>query len=382
MKKFSLFIIIILVLITQLSWAQFYQELAPDQREELAEAYFLVGDEYLKVDKPGKGAEFKSMAYNINPRLQPEKIKEWSLSRAAALILSKEGFFIGEKPESLLRSKFKRLVGSFLAEDITSILEFVRGSLYISKLQAEATRQEITGALTDFFAAVSLKGLAPSQLYDFNSITFNWDQPDRAARWGETCLLTVQSRGDFSDYTSLWESEQGFLFSKIGGKWHIISIGKKMPPVSWKPQAVTSRVITPDESSDQGRVQVKTAFIECVSFFLDKDIRSATEYLHDQIKILRLNTTLSKKEMISTFQGYYENSDFTGVDLQDVLNQESIFVESSELFSSEIPGQVYLLTVKTRLDLSDKIPFWTRFQEYFFTQEPVKGGGWKIFAIF
>jgi len=370
------------MLITQVSWAQFYQELAPDKREELAESYYLVGTEYLKVDKPGKGADFKSMAYNINPRLQPEKIKERSLPQAAQLILSKEGYFIGEKPESLLRSKFKRLVGSFLAADITSILEFIRGSLYINKLQAEATRQEITGALTDFFAAVSLKGLAPSQLYNFNSITFNWNKHDKAAGWGETCLLTIQSRGDFSDYTGLWESEQGFLFSKIGGKWHIISIGKEMPPLSWRPQHVTSRVITPEESSDQGRAQVKTAFMECVSFFLDKDIRSATEYLHDQIKILRLNTTLSKEEMISTFQGYYENSDFTGVKPQDVINEESIFVESSERFSSEIPGQAYLLTVKTRLDLSGQIPFWTRFQEYFFTQEPVKGGGWKIFAIF
>lgn len=381
MKKFSLYIIIS-VLITQASWAQFYQELASDQREELAEAYYLVGTEYLKVAKPGKGAEFKSMAYNINPRLQPEKIKERALPQAAELILSREGFFIGEKPESLLRSKFKRLVGSFLAADITSILEFVRGSLYINKLQSEATRQEIAGALTDFFAAVSMKGLALSELYDFNSITFNWYEHDNRDRWGETCLLTVQSRGDFSDYTCLWESEQGFLFSKIGGKWHIISLGKEIPPVSWRPQDVTSRVITPDESADQSRVQVKTAFMECVSFFLNKDIRSATEYLHDQIKILRLNTTLSKEEMISTFQGYYENSDFTGVNLQDVINQESIFVEISERFNSEIPGQVYLLTVKTRLDLSDQIPFWTRFQEYFFTQEQVKRGGWKIFAIF
>jgi hypothetical protein len=381
MKKFSIYIIIF-VLITQVSWAQFYQELAPGQREELAEAYYLVGSLYLKVDKPGKGAEFKRMAYNINPRLQPEKIKERALPQAPQLILSKEGFFIGEKPESLLRSKFKRLVGSLLSADITSILEFVRGSLYITKLQVEATRQEIAGALTDFFTAVSLKGLAPSQLYDFSSITFNWDQHDKAARWGETCLLTVQSRGDFSDYTCLWESEQGFLFSKIGGKWHIISIGKEMPPVSWRPQDVTSRVITLDESSDQDSIQVKTAYMECVSFFLDKDIRSATEYLHDQIKILRLNTTLSKEEMISTFQGYFENSDFSGVNPQDVINEESIFVEISDRFSSEIPGQVYLLTVKTRLDLSDQIPFWTRFQEYFFTQEPVKGGGWKIFAIF
>ncbi len=381
MKKFSIYIII-LMLITQVSWAQFYQELTPDRREELAEAYYLVGTEYLEVDKPGKSAEFRSMAYNINPRLQPEKIKDRALPQAAALILSKEGFIIGEKPESLLRSKFKRLVGSFLAEDITSILEFVRGSLYISELQTEATRQEMVEALTDFFASVSLKGLAPSELYNFNSINFNWDQPNTAAEWGETCLLTVQTRGDFSDYTCLWQSEQGFLFSKIGGRWHIISLGTEMPPVSWRPQHATSRVITQAESLDQSSIQVKTAFIECVSFFLNKDIRSATEYLHDQIKILRLNTTLSKEEMISTFEGYYENSDFTGVNLQDVINEESIFLEISERFSSEIPGQVYLLTVKTRLDLSDQIPFWTRFQEYFFTQEPEKGGAWKIFAIF
>jgi hypothetical protein len=38
-----------------------------------------------------------------------------------------------------------------------------------------------------------------------------------------------------------------------------------------------------------------------------------------------------------------------------------------------------LLTVQTRLDLADRIPFWTKFQEYYFA---LVDGAWRIYAIF
>jgi len=83
--------------------------------------------------------------------------------------------------------------------------------------------------------------------------------------------------------------------------------------------------------------------------------------------------------MAATFEGYFEDSDFSGLEPESVVDTASIAVEPSERFAGERSGPLYLLSVKTRLDLSDKIPFWTRFQEYYFSAEE---GGWKIFAIF
>jgi len=61
------------------------------------------------------------------------------------------------------------------------------------------------------------------------------------------------------------------------------------------------------------------------------------------------------------------------------VDSKSIFVSASDRFPDQSSGEEYLLTVKTRLDLSDKIPFWTRFQDYYFAEEM---GAWRIFAIF
>ena len=47
--------------------------------------------------------------------------------------------------------------------------------------------------------------------------------------------------------------------------------------------------------------------------------------------------------------------------------------------AGERSGPLYRLSVRTRMDLSEKIPFWTRFQEYYFSSDE---GSWKIFAIF
>ena len=105
----------------------------------------------------------------------------------------------------------------------------------------------------------------------------------------------------------------------------------------------------------------------------------AARYFADEVRIIRLDTTLTREEIAETFMGYFEEADFSGVSAGDVVDAESMFVSPTDRFPSQSRGDEYLLTVKTRLDLSDKIPFWTRFQDYYFAEER---GAWKIFAIF
>jgi len=124
--------------------------------------------------------------------------------------------------------------------------------------------------------------------------------------------------------------------------------------------------------------QIKDAFLTALNYFLAKEPDQASQHFTREIQILRLNTSLSREEMASTFEGYFEGSDFSGVTADSVVDTNSIAIEPSDRFAGQ-NGQVYLLSVKTKLDLSDRIPFWTRFQEYYFNAAE---GDWKIFAIF
>jgi len=43
-----------------------------------------------------------------------------------------------------------------------------------------------------------------------------------------------------------------------------------------------------------------------------------------------------------------------------------------------ISGPVYVLNVKSKMDLSASIPYWSTYQKYYLVQED---DAWKVFAI-
>jgi hypothetical protein len=165
-----------------------------------------------------------------------------------------------------------------------------------------------------------------------------------------------------------------------GGRWLLLGVGQKLPPSSWTPKAAprsTRPAATGLEAGPQP--DIKGALLACLNAFLDKDVDTAARYFSDEVQIIRLNTSLSRREMAETFRGYFDEADFSAVSGEDVVDAKSIFISLTDRFPSQSSGDEYLLTVKTRLDLSDKIPFWTRFQDYYFAEE---SGAWRIFAIF
>ena len=68
-------------------WAQFYTTLPREERRTLAEAYYLVGQQYEQRGDNQKAQNFKDMAFNIDPGLDPANIQLKDLPSAAALIL-------------------------------------------------------------------------------------------------------------------------------------------------------------------------------------------------------------------------------------------------------------------------------------------------------
>jgi hypothetical protein len=368
------------------AWAQFYEKLGADERKSLAEAYYLVGRQYAEQGKKAKGGEFQQMAYNIYPQLNPADISQKAEPSAAQLILAGKAVRAeaGEEEaaavELLLKSRFLRLVSAFLGEDAPTLLSMMDGSVWFTKQGTELTQEAIRADLESFFAKVDLSGgLAPSSIFDLDSLEVSPVQ-GAAASWGPTYALRIKARADFSDQLAFWETKQQYLFHPRDGEWLLFAVGSGLPPASWQPAPPPAPVAAAPAPDVVDQVKaVRAAFLAALQDFLAKKTAQAADYFERQILILRLNTSLTRQEMATTFEGYFEGSDFSGVTPGDVVDLNSIAVEPSQRFAAEHSGPLYRLSVKTRMDLSDKIPFWTRFQEYYFSSEE---GGWRIFAIF
>ena len=320
------------------------------------------------------------MAYNIDPGIDPANIQLQDLPSAAALILEGKAKLAAmprtreEATQELMKSKFLRWVSALLSEDTAAMLDLMEGSVYFGDLDTELTRSQIQSELDNFFAAADLSGFVPSEVYDLGSLSVS----PVSGPWGETYAIQVRAKMDFSGQVVFWTQAQKYLMHQSKGTWRMFAIGQKLPPASWRPKAAVSRPMS-EELEAVPREEIEQALLACLDAFLDKNIDSAAGYFADEVRIIRLNTNLTREEISETFMGYFEGSDFSGVSGTDVVDKESIFVSSSDRFPSQSPGEEYLLTVKTRLDLSDTIPFWTRFQDYYFAEQM---GAWKIFAIF
>ena len=384
MKKF-LIALIILIIAAGITWGQFYTNLNEKERKDLSEAYYLVGKQYQQTGEVSKGRQFEAMAYNIYPELEPSKITMHEYPTAAAL-LARYNFTV-KLPEKkadaaeIIKSKFIRLVGSLIAEDSDSIVELLAGSVYISSLSEDVSQNEARKALSNLFSKINLLGLPPSSVYDVNSLRISQASSNISSIWGPTYILTIDAVKDFSNYIGFWTKHQAFYFYKPKDVWLIYSIGATPPPITWRPKSSISAAKKP--AAAPGKIdiysEIKDNFTKCISAFLDKNTEGAVRYIEDPLKILKLQTTITKKELETTFKGYFDNLDFSGITISSLIYPGSIFLEHSDKFKAQIAAPVYLLTVKTKIDLSDRIPFWTRYQEYYFKEDQ---GTWKIFAIF
>jgi hypothetical protein len=387
MMKKSLWIVVILLVASQALWAQFYSGLSQAERKELAESYYLVGRQYESQGQGDKGKAFEEMAFNIFPSLDPSRIQMRELPNAAALILEGKAKIAAvptENPQAIqerLSSRFLRLVSSFLVEDTEGMLRLMDGSVYFTDLGVELTQEQMRRQLNEFFAGVDLRGLVPSQVYDLNSLRVNPVSAAASRNWGDTYSIQIRARMDFSKQVAFWTTDQQYLMRRVGERWLLFAVGQKLPPANWVPQrapAPSGR----ESALVPAAVPIETLkdnLLAALQDFLKKDVDRAAGYFADEVQIIRLDTTLTRKEIAETFRGYFESADFSKTRPEDIIDPDSIFVQPSDRFQGQFPGPIYLLTVKTRLDLSGTIPFWTRFQDYYFRQE---SGGWKIFAIF
>ena len=331
------------------------------------------------------------MAKEIDPGLDPNAISDQALPSAAELLAQGrtteitaggDGVPTGAGiPAGAVSSFFLRFVGALVDKDPAAIAGFLDGSVYLTRLPAEVTRSDAQAAMTDFFKSAPLEDLKPSQVYRLDSIVVTRASPAAQAAWGEAYTLTVNAAADYSQYVSIWDMNQQFFVRRAARNWYVFGYGPTMPPLTWAPQKAeppaAQQAPTAPADSDAGS-SITRAFTSCVSALLKKDAEGALDHMSQSIHFLRMRQSVTKDELRTTLQGYFDTADFKGAGASDVLDLDSVFVEPAASPVDGVAGDVFMLNVQSRMDLSAGIPFWSSYQRYYFVQE---AGNWVIFAI-
>jgi hypothetical protein len=384
MRNTFLLSVLLLFAATGLLWAQFWKDYSDADRQKVGESYWLAGRQYQAVGKTEKGSEYMSLAKAIYPRLDPAAIQDMTLPSAAELLAQGRTATIGAGAETLpsgtLNSFFLRFVSALAEKDATGASGFLDGSIYLTKIPMEVTRADAETELAGFFTDTPLSRLEPSSVYDLNTAVVARAPQSMQRAWGETYTYTVKAKEDYSRYVSFWEMNQRYFIRKVGADWFILAVGQAPPPLTWTPQkagAVQAQPPAAAQDSDN-RKAIADAFEACMGALLMKDADGALSRMSDNIRFLRLRQSVTKAELKTTLQGYFEKDGFGEAPLAEVMDLDSIFVQPAESPVDGVSGAVYELNVKAKMDMSSNIPFWSAYQKYFFVEED---NNWMIFAI-
>lgn len=367
-----------------LGWSQFYRDYDDATRKSLAEATWLAGKQYQAVGKTEKGAEYVALAFHIWPGLDTSGIVDISLPSAAEL-LAQGGTPLLAAPADeqaaarTLSSFFLRFVAALLDEDAPAAAGFLDGSVYLVATGAEVARPDAERQLAALFQGVTLAGLGPSDVYDLDTLVTAKAPAALSAAWGDTWIMRVNARADFSAYLPFWEKQQQFYVRTTPAGRFIAAIGQGAPPAAWRPAApAPAAAAAAAPGIAETEQAVRDAWEGCLEAFLSKNADAAATFLDDTVRLLRLQQTVTREELKASFLGTFEGADFGGVTLDTLVDPDTVFVERSAELEADAGGPVYLLTAKARRDLSDTIPFWTTWQGYYFRSS---GGAWRMFAI-
>jgi hypothetical protein len=375
---------LVLFMASGLLWAQFWKDYSDSERKTMGEAYWLAGQQYETVGKTEKGREYQAVAKAIYPQLDPSAIAEQSQLSAAELLAQGRTTTIGggasAVPTGALNSFFLRFVGALVDQDAAGVAGFLDGSIYLTKIPKEVTRDEARTGLAETFKESPLKGKEPSAVYDLDSIVIAREGPAMQKAWGESYTLAISAREDFSAVASIWDMKQQFFIRRSEGNWYIFAYGQASPPLTWSPQSSAPAAAVPPAASTE--VEETKAVTDTFNSFLEallkKDADGAAGYMQDNVRLLKLDQTVTREELKTSLQGYFDSASFTSETPADVVEADSVFVEPAASPVEGVEGTVYVLNARAKIDLSASLPFWSTYQRYYFAKD---GNDWKIFAL-
>jgi hypothetical protein len=374
---------LLLCIAAGLTWAQFWKGYSDTERKSIAEAYWLAGTQYQTVGQAEKGSEFRALAKIIYPSLDPSAIKDQELPSAAELLAQGRAAAIGAGAQTVptvgLNSFFLRFVGAMLDEKSDEVLPFLDGSIYLTKEKAPLAQQDAKTELDAFFEKAPLEGKTPSDVYDLNSVTVAAVPQSMQAVWGESYTLGVTAHEDYSSLMSFWEPKQQYYIHRTTDGWRIFAIGPGAPPLSWSPQkAPVEKAAAPAAAPEDPSPAITDAFKTWMGGLLSKDAEASVAGVADNIRFLRLRQTVSRDELRTSLEGYFEKADIPSSMISDTIDLASVFVAPAQSPVEGVEGPVYVLNAKSTVDLSDSIPFWAGYMQFYYV---VEKGVWVVFAI-
>jgi hypothetical protein len=373
--------VVLLALASGLAWAQFWKGYSDAERQKVGEAYWLAGKQYAAIGKTEKGDEYMLIARSIFPGLDPAGIKDEALPSAAELLAQGRATAIGGGAESLptaaLSSFFLRFAAAIPQKDAAAVEGFLDGTVYLSGRESEVTPSEFAG----FFADAPAEDAAPSALYDLASIVIAREAPAQLKAWGDAYTLTVDAARDLSGAVPIWSGHQQFFIHRTAAGWSIFAYGQAPPPLSWSPTpagaAGSAAAPTPTEADKEKGVA--ETFTGMMSALLGKDADGVVARAGANVRFIRLRQSVTRDELKTSLQGIFDGADFKGAGAADVLDMGTLFVNAVASPVEGVTDGSYELNVQSREDLSSVIPFWSKYQKYYFAAQD---GGWVMTAIF
>jgi hypothetical protein len=362
-KRF-IFISILFCFLSAFAWSQFYKQLSQEERKELAEAYYMVGEQYKNVGKTEKGDDFIDMAFRIYPKLKSESIEpgKTPTQRKTTIVGEWQPSYSpvpkGTTAKNAIMYQFSRFLRGFFTEDKDTMLEVVDSRLFIPGIEQGLPRAEIDARIQYFFLNEGISAVPPSRIVNLQSLDF---APVERAIWKAEISVAEQPEIDLRDYLPAQNGRLTFFFRVVGDEWLIFALG------SLPEQA--GLIVAPEKT-------IRDTLVACLQAFVDGNAVKASSYFTDPFLNIPFGEEVVRDELIETFKGYFEEYDFSGLMKQRVRFDIS---ESEQI--THPGGKAYKVELEFVSEEMQEMPFWDSFSGYYVVFDE-RESAWKIFAIF
>ena len=200
----------------------FYNGFSEAQKYDLADAYSKVADQYEKLGEKNKAGNFRKMAEVIFPGFSKVSRPVEKTIQQPVKNTEKEKEPVADPAgKDASRYYFTKLLRGVFNENISLTLSVLADTLYLPMYDEGISKPEAAEELQWFFSNYSMEGIAPSDIFDMQSIVI---EPLENGFW----RLTVSVYPEYSDalpMVTFWSERMGFYFRKYTQGWRLAAIG-------------------------------------------------------------------------------------------------------------------------------------------------------------
>ena len=238
------------------------------------------------------------------------------------------------------------------------MLAAVDKRLYLPGLADGMPKPELDARLQYFFLNEEVDEVPPSTICDLASITVK--QTNRHV-WQASVTLTENPSVDILSELPGNNRTLTFFFRLVGQSWLIFAFGELPPQVD--------RIVSPEET-------IRDTMVACLQQFADENAEGASTFFTDPFLNTLVDEDVTQDELVATFQGYFEDYDFSSLQ-----NQRVVFDINRSPEMKHPGGATYKVTMEFSGSADSDFPFWETLNGYYLVFDE-RENAWRIFAIF